>query len=258
MDRTKIVTGLVILSLAASLGCKAKFTSKNKPASPSAGATGGFGTAAPTGPVKDPNAPLGPQVPPPSGQPPVVTRPPVGQPPVILPPPDTHPRRPHPNTCPTDADGSVGKNRVVQQKTIVFKRGRQMIWRKNCEGQVISKRFENLGANTMKTVVIKPVGGQGPMSIYNRTTCHATTRQNALACGPSGEYSFTVSTQKTNHAMHVKPGPNYIDYTIGGEQGTLILNVRIDETVDDCIVINAKGCAPKREAHWSDNAFGSN
>jgi len=261
MDGTKIVTSLVIISLSAGLGCRAKFTSKNGPSSagPAANATG---PATPTGPVsKYPQPQPGPVVTPAPG--PVVTPGPQPGPvvrpgPGTLPPPIVQPPATRPPACLTKDDSSVGKDRVVQQKTIVFKRGRQMVWRKNCEGVVVSKKYENIGGNTMKNISLRPVGAQGPMSIFNRTTCHATTSQTSIAGAANGEYNFAVSTQKTNHAMHVKPGQNYIDYTIGSEKGTLILTVRIDETEDDCIVINAKGCAPKREAQWSDTMFGSN
>ncbi len=251
MDGTKIVTGLVILSLTSGVGCKAKFTTKNKPsAQPTT-------SAAPTGgePVASNPTPQGP----PSGGPLVVAGPPSGYPPGGHPPVANPPvGRPtvvtqRPPTCTTGDDSSIDRSRPVQQQTIVFKRGKQMVWRKNCEGIVVSKKYEVLNGNTMKTVVIKPVGGAGAMSVFNRTSCHATSSQNVIQPAPTGEFKFQVSTQKSNHAMQVKLGQNLIDYAIGNERGTLILTVRLDETESDCIVISARGCEPKREASWTDS-----
>lgn len=244
MDGTKIVTGLVIVSLSSGLGCRAKFQSKNRPGGPGP-------AAAVSGPV-DPSSgqETGPSVPPPGELP----GPGVG--PALPPPPTTPVTRPP--ICTTGDDTSIDKNRVVQHQTVVFKRGRQMVWRKNCDGVVVSKQYEILSNNTMKNIVIRPAGGQGPMSVFNRTTCHATTRQHAITPAAKGEHRFTVSTRKTNQAMHVKPGRNYIDYQIGSEQGTLILTVRIDETEGECIVLNARNCPTQRPADWTDHVFDQN
>ena len=160
-----------------------------------------------------------------------------------------------PPSCLTGDDGSIDRTRPVQRQTVVFRRGRQMVWRKNCEGVVDSKKYEILDGNTMKNIVIRPVSASGPGSVYNRTTCHATTSQNVIQPAAKGEYKFSVSTRQSNHAMWVKLGQNIIDYTIGSERGTLVLTVKIDETEGDCIVVSARGCAPKQEARWSDQVF---
>lgn len=253
MDGTKIVTSLVILSMTMTVGCKAKFTSKNKPATaqPMTGATGGndgpTAPSRPTGPTtSQPQVPSGPVV----AQPPQGPQQPAG--------PIVGPRPAQPPACLTGDDTSIDKGKPVQHQTVVFKRGRQMVWRKDCDGHVISKQYETLGGNTMKAISVRPVGSGATASVFNRSTCHATNSQHQIRSDAQGIFKFNVSTQKTNHAMLVKKGVNLIDYTIGSEQGTLILTVRIEETEDDCVVIAARGCEPKREASWSDGAFTSN
>ncbi len=259
MQGTKIVTTLVVLTLTG-VGCKAKFTHKNSPLAPTASAVGpdyptrpvvpsdpqiGQGPTLPIIPVDEPGRPVGPAVP----YTPQVQVPPDGRP------------YPHPATpqlgCPTSGDASLDPRRVIQKKTIVFRQGRQMIWRKNCEGVVYSKRYENLTTATSQWVRLRSSGRGGHVMIFNRSTCDTPSLQaQQILPSRDGSFRFAVSTQPSNTALMVRPGKNLIDYEIpGGEKGTLVLTVRMSSAEGDCIVINDRGCEPRREANWSDSVF---
>lgn len=235
----RIVTALVLISMSA-VGCKAKFQSVNKPPQPSANAVGP--NPPPTN--NNPQGPQGPEVPPPQ-QPPPSPPPsgPVTPPPTLPPSPPPQPPQPPPNnSCPTQNDVSLDRSGRIYYQTVYFARGNQLVERRDCYNRVVSKGYENIGDNTVKTVTIGAVGGQGPMSVFNRSTCHATQAQNQLMCDSGGRYSFTISTRKSNGAMYVRPGVNFIDFKAAGHHGTLVLTVQEDQSPSDCIVIRPSNC----------------
>ena len=250
MKRTKIVTGIVAITLLS--GC-ARFTAKNRPGSEPTG------SAQPSQPAQQ--SPSTPNV---SGNnPPAVYNPP---------PVDT---TPVPVSCPTKSDTSLDPRGAVQRKTIVFRGERTMIWRKNCAGEIYSKKWETRGApETTKRVTIRPVNGsQGTqITVFNRTTCSQPDGQIERVTGSrsgNGSLSFDVSLIKNSGAVFVKAGrDNYLDYEINDcstgrcqlvERGTLILKVRKQSKDNDCIVIRDKGCAPKSvENSWPAGMFGYN
>lgn len=269
MQGTRIVTAVVFLSLVGGVGCKAKFTHKNAPVDPTASAVGPNAPYVPTTPTPpQPVGPTGPQV----GQGPVIPTVPVDEPvlpgptepyrpQVQVPPhggPYPHPAQPVPQLgCPTSGDMSLDPRRVIRKKTVIFKRGRQMIWRKNCDGVVYSKRYENLSGATSKVIRLNATGRGGYVMIFNRTTCDTPSLQaQQILPSRDGSFSFAVSTQPSNMALLVKPGRNLIDYEIpGGEKGTLILTVKVSSSEEDCIVLTDRGCGPRRGAHWTDTVF---
>jgi hypothetical protein len=125
-----------------------------------------------------------------------------------------------------------------------------MVWRKNCEGQVVSKRFENvtkLGRQSLRWFH----KGKGLFSAYNRSTC-ASMSPSHVKNLKSGELMLSVSLDPNAKALLVQPGRNIIDYQFGEARGTLILNVRIDRDGGGCVVYKAKNCPVKRkEQDWS-------
>ncbi len=251
MDATKIVTTLVFVSMAAStIGCRAKFTSKNRPGPSASAVTSGQPQAQSPAPVD----PLVPPTPKTSTDVPVIDEPVLAPIPVV-------PTGGQP-ACPTVGDNSIDPSRVVQEKTIIFKRGRQMIWRKNCEGKVVSKTWENVPHKTSQIVWIKPQGYGPTMTVFNRSTCDMpnTPVESMILNGAPNQgegFQIAVSTVPTNQALFVKPGKNFIDYEIPGvEKGTLILNVIIDNREGDCIVLNPRNCPPKYKPTLSDKLFG--
>lgn len=216
----RIVTALVLISM--SVGCKAKFRSVNKPGEP----TASFDQNAPPPPPSNqgPQQPQGPAVPPPSEQPPqqqppqgptgpVAKNPPPAPPPATLPPKQTR-------ICQTGGDQSLDRSRTISHRTVVFRRP---VIAQDCYGQPVQ-----YGApETTKTIILR-AGAQGPMSIYNRSTCHATEAQGMVNCDQRGDYRFTVSIQRSNRAMYVRPGVNLIDYESGPYKGTLVLTVHVE------------------------------
>ncbi len=242
MNGPKIVTGIVFLSLA-SIGCRAKFTSKG-PQNSGPAPTSVAGPVVPSQPTA--TRPVNPIVNTPTDQP---ALPPISD------------ERPPQLGCPTSQDGSLDPRRAIQRKTIVFKSGRQMVWRKNCEGVVYSKQWEDLGLSTSQLVRLRPQSNATGMMIFNRTTCDTPSLRAQQVTGRNGEFRFAVSISPSSNAMLVKRGQNLIDYEIpGGEKGTLVLTVKIDNRSEDCVVINDRGCPPRRgsEGNWTDNIFTNN
>lgn len=272
MNGTKIVTGIVLLSLS-SVGCRAKFTTKSAPYAPASGASfaGPVPPPATTGtvpstPAATPTAgrpvdlppipdsvPEGPMVPqvrvPPTGN--TVPHPGVGQP--TIPSPTARPQI----ACPTSGDMSVDQGRVIQRKTIVFRQGRQMVWRKNCDGRVYSKQYEEFSRSTAQKFVLRPRTCGGPITIVNRTTCDTPSIPALrLSDARDGAFLLSVSIVPAANTLLVKPGRNLIDYEIpGGERGTLILTVKISNNDGGCVVLNDRGCEPKRPRSWTDDIF---
>jgi hypothetical protein len=213
----RIVTALVLISL--SVGCKAKFRAVDKAAEPTANLTQDQGTQnAPT--EQNPQNPQNftPAPPPPQNFTPK-----------------------NPAVCATTDDQTLDPARTTQNQTVTFNRGRQLVERRDCSNKLISKKYEILNGNTMKKIVVRP-SGSGALSVYNRNTCHAASKQAIIPVSSSGSYSFTVSLKKTDFAMVVRPGLNYIDYNIGQEQGTLVLTVVESETEQECVVIRPGNC----------------
>lgn len=243
MKATRIVITGLIVSL--NVACKAKFTSVNSPASPSASAQAAPGPQAgfPVGPDLDDG---GPQLPPPGQPPRVDNNNPGGLPPVIDEP--TAPEQPR--SCHTGDDGTVDPRRPVAERTVRFHQGLQMVWRKNCDGKVVSKRYENvtkLGRQSIRWIH----KGKGLFSAYNRSTC-ASMSPSHIKNLKSGELTLMVSLDPNASALLVQPGRNIIDYQFGESRGTLILNVVIDRSGSGCVVYKAKNCPEKhKEQDWS-------
>ena len=155
-----------------------------------------------------------------------------------------------PRTCDTSGDGTIDPRRPVAERTVVFHQGVQMVWRKNCEGKVVSKRYEEVkkaGRQNIRWIH----NGRGLFTAYNRTTC-ASMSPIQVSSNARGELVLSVSLDPTANALHVKRGRNVIDYEIGGARGTLILNVKVDRSGKGCVVYKAKNCAPRhRDQDWS-------
>lgn len=249
MNGPKIVTAFVLISLT-TVGCRAKFTKKNSP--DSVPATTSVAGPVPTTTV-DPR-PTSPVVPVTPVAPVVPTSGPTSGPGIV-------PQVIDPQLgCPTSGDRSIDPRRALQRKTITFKTGRQMIWRKNCEGRIYSKQWENLTRAISQVVTIRSTSNVTGMMVINRTTCDTPSIQAQQIIGRNGEFRLPVSTSPSNNAMLVRPGQNLIDYEIpGGEKGTLILTVRVNNRSEDCIVIRDRGCEAVQRAgsDWTDNVFTS-
>ncbi|MGE4133929.1 MAG: hypothetical protein AB7F86_19995 [Bdellovibrionales bacterium] len=166
--------------------------------------------------------------------------------------------------CPTAGDRSIDPKRALQRKTITVYGGRTMIWRKNCEGKVISKTWENV--KTPKGfVTIFPVGRRMSGDVFitarSRNGCaEARPRSLNLDRNPKGRIQFSVGLNPGVADLVVGLNQeNLIDYEFRTcvsraagkcvrskitEAGTLILKVRLVENKGGCLVYKARGCNP--------------
>lgn len=255
MKTPKNVTGLVVL-LIAFTGCKAKFTSVNGPKADPAGAAAEAPTPPPTSPNSDDQMQVDPELPVDQGVPQggIPMTPGQSTPRTELPPPvDQAP------ICDTGSDKTIDPTRTLSRRRVTFKTGKVMVWRKNCEGKVFSKKYETM--DTLKNVsVVYP--NARTWTVYNRTACSSMALSKITKRGKPGEFFLTVSLNSTPKALQVVPGENVIDYEINSrtgvvERGTLILTVDVRRySKDDCLVLKAKNCAVPPAQGWQPGLFG--
>lgn len=186
--------------------------------------------------------------------------------------------------CLTALDKSIASDAVVQRQTILLKKERQRVIRRDCDQNVLSDEIEVMTLPE-KQIKIMPnyrwrLFKDLETTVYNRTTCESKGIWNTvsdimkgIALAPViyvgeklGNHSISFRVNSSSGAfMHVRRGQeNFVDYSFANclqrekdvcvksevmEQGTLILDVKYEERdLEGVLEINKtkEECTPKK------------
>ncbi len=143
--------------------------------------------------------------------------------------------------CPTSHDLSVDRSHPVIEHSVALMPWRRMVWRKNCDGQIYSKTYENLSLAQTQFVALRS-NQNVKVSAFNRTTCSSWVSSDFEKDQSVEHLRIPVSLRTTSQILTVKRGLNVIDLNYGNKRETLLLTVIYDRAQNQCVVIRDTGC----------------